>query len=373
MVAKSLFSQEPREAAEKLRKVQSGDVTYEVEDVVKQLKKKGYKFFTFENEALAARAKSQLRLKVEIESPCDVIDRFRDGLETRAGALGIPKMDYSQFLRDVSVEVAKVGVAAAVARRDLFAAQTVRAIDDLDKTLNLYAGRIREWYGSHFPELDRLVEKHESYVRLIAAIGSKESFTEENLVKEGIPKDKAKQIAEAAQRSMGAPVRVDDLEWIRNFCSLTSELYKFRDQAGEYVGKVVEEVAPNMSALIGPVLTARLISLASGLENLAKMPSSTVQVLGAEKALFRSLKTGARPPKHGIIFQYTQIHQSPRWQRGKIARALSGKLAIAARVDAFKGAYTGDRLKASLEKKIKDIQERYAKAPVREKRDRRKG
>jgi nucleolar protein 56 len=107
------------------------------------------------------------------------------------------------------------------------------------------------------------------------------------------------------------------------------------------------------------------MSIAGGLENLAKMPASTMQVLGAEKALFRSLKTGARPPKHGVIFQYASIHQSPRWQRGKIARALSGKLAIAARVDAFGGDYMGEKLAKDLEKKISEIQEKYKEPPVR--------
>jgi len=120
-----------------------------------------------------------------------------------------------------------------------------------------------------------------------------------------------------------------------------------------------------MSSLVGPMLSARLISIAGGLENLAKMPASTVQVLGAEKALFRSLKTGARPPKHGVIFQYGAIHQSPRWQRGKIARALSGKLSIAARLDYFGGEFKGEVLRGQLEKKIKEISEKYGAPPAR--------
>jgi nucleolar protein 56 len=125
----------------------------------------------------------------------------------------------------------------------------------------------------------------------------------------------------------------------------------------------MEEVAPNTRAIGGSLLGARLVALAGGLMNLAKLPASTIQVLGAEKALFRSLKTKARPPKHGIIFQHPLIHDGKRWQRGKIARALAGKLAIAARVDAFRGKYTGDELKADLEKRIAEIHERYEKPP----------
>jgi len=110
-------------------------------------------------------------------------------------------------------------------------------------------------------------------------------------------------------------------------------------------------------------LGARLIALAGGLTNLAKLPASTVQVLGAEKALFRSLRTGARPPKHGIFFQHSLIHGAKRWQRGKIARALAGKLAIAARIDAFSGKYAGETLKGDLEKRVEEIKEKYEDPP----------
>jgi nucleolar protein 56 len=125
----------------------------------------------------------------------------------------------------------------------------------------------------------------------------------------------------------------------------------------------MEEVAPNTRAIGGSLLGARLVALAGGLMNLAKLPASTIQVLGAEKALFRALKTKARPPKHGIIFQHPFIHDAKRWQRGKIARALAGKLAIAARVDAFSGKYAGDGLKFDLDKRIAEIKERYEKPP----------
>jgi len=120
------------------------------------------------------------------------------------------------------------------------------------------------------------------------------------------------------------------------------------------------------------MLTARLIALAGGLVSLAKMPASTIQVLGAEKALFRALKTGSRPPKHGIIYQDMSIHDAKRWQRGKISRALAGKVAIAARTDAFSNRYIGDVLKADLEKRVNEIKEKYAKPPPREERRRRR-
>ncbi|PIX31908.1 C/D box methylation guide ribonucleoprotein complex aNOP56 subunit, partial [Candidatus Bathyarchaeota archaeon CG_4_8_14_3_um_filter_42_8] len=136
-----------------------------------------------------------------------------------------------------------------------------------------------------------------------------------------------------------------------------------RQTLENYLDKVMEEVAPNTKAIAGSLLGARLIALAGGLTNLARRPASTVQVLGAEKALFRSLKTGTRPPKHGIIFQHTYLHEAKKWHRGKIARALAGKLAIAARVDSFGGRCMGEELKAGLEKRIEEIREKYVEPP----------
>jgi len=128
------------------------------------------------------------------------------------------------------------------------------------------------------------------------------------------------------------------------------------------------EVAPNITELVGSIMGAHLIAAMGSLGNLSKKSSGTIQVLGAEKALFRSLKTGTRPPKHGLIFQYKDIHQSPRWQRGKISRALAGKLAIAARLDAYGGVYRGDQLKAEFDKRVEEIKARYAQPPKKGKR-----
>ena len=146
------------------------------------------------------------------------------------------------------------------------------------------------------------------------------------------------------------------------------ELSKLREYLTEYVGQVMREVAPNITELVGPLLGARLLSLAGSLETLAKLPASTIQVLGAEKALFRALRTGGKPPKHGVIFQYPDIHRSPRWQRGKIARALATKLAIAARADYFTGRFIADELKKALLERIDEIKKLYARPPPRQAR-----
>jgi nucleolar protein 56 len=241
----------------------------------------------------------------------------------------------------------------------------------LDRTVNLFMGRTREWYGVHFPELDRLIEKHETYARLVSDLGYREKFKLKALEKEGIPKERAEATAKAAESSMGADVAEQDLAEIQALSRNVQSLYELRKDMENYLDRTMEEVAPNTRTIAGALLGARLIAIAGSLQNLAMKPASTIQVLGAEKALFRSLKTGARPPKHGLIFQHTLLHDAKRWQRGKIARVIAGKLAIAARIDAFGGKYVGDRLKAEVDKRIDEIREKYKEPPpLKEKKPR---
>ncbi|MCS7099686.1 MAG: C/D box methylation guide ribonucleoprotein complex aNOP56 subunit, partial [Sulfolobales archaeon] len=229
--------------------------------------------------------------------------------------------------------------------------------------INLFASRLREWYSIHFPELDDLVKEHEEYAKLVATLGLRPQFTLENLAKLGIKGGRAERIARAARDSIGAEVSELDMNKIRVFSEHILSLYEMRDNLSEYLEQVMKEVAPNTTELVGSLLGARLLSLAGSLEDLAKLPASTIQVLGAEKALFRALRTGGRPPKHGVIFQYSEIHKSPRWQRGKIARALATKLAIAARADFYTGRFIASRLKKILEDRIEEVKTLYAKPP----------
>jgi nucleolar protein 56 len=146
---------------------------------------------------------------------------------------------------------------------------------------------------------------------------------------------------------------------ISQLASFGVEILKIKDNLEKYIEESMKDVAPNLQTLVGSLLGARLISLAGNLENLAKRSSGTVQVLGAEKALFRHLRSGEDPPKHGVIFQSPLIHSAKLHQRGKIARALAGKLSIAARVDYFSGEFIGPTLVNNLEKRIVEIQEAF--------------
>lgn len=365
LIEKGLFPKNPQNAAKSIVKIESGKIVDELADLVKLLTKRGYDSFVFEDANLAKEAKEKLDIAVEVSKPSRAGDILRSNMEKFAVETGFVKSadEFSLWMHNVTMEIAKLRVKGAVEKRDLIIAQAIQTLDDLDRTVNLFMSRVREWYGIHFPELDRLLEKHETYARLILDLGSRDNFTVEELEKAEIPKSKAEQIAKAAQTSMGADLAETDLTQIQALCKNVVNLYQQRQNLESYLDTAMEEVAPNMKAIVGSLLGARLIAIAGGLTNLAKRPASTIQVLGAEKALFRSLKTGTRPPKHGIIFQHTFLHEAKKWQRGKIARALAGKLAIAARTDAFGGRHIGEALKGDLERRIEEIREKYVEPP----------
>jgi len=367
LVDKVFFPKDPRETAERLGKIEAGKVVDEIATLVERLQAKGYTTFVFESSEMARNAREKLNISVDVAKPSEAGEMLRRNLDKFAVDTGFAReaAELRQWTHRVSMEFTKMRVKRAVEKRDLVVAQVIQTIDDLDKTLNLFMSRVREWYGLYLPELDRLVEKHETYARLVANLGGRKNFTLENLEKEGLPRAKAERIAEAAGVSMGAELDEGDIDQIQPICKNTLNLYDVRQKLEGYLDSVMGDVAPNIRALAGSLLGARLIALAGGLNNMAKMPASTIQVLGAEKALFRALKTGTRPPKHGIIFQHSLIHEAKRWQRGKVARALAGKLAIAARTDAFSGKYAGDRLQVDLEKRISEIQERYEEPPLK--------
>lgn len=246
-----------------------------------------------------------------------------------------------------------------VEARDKYIAQAINSIDDINSILNLIYARLSEWYGIHFPELQDLVRDNDQYIKLVAKMEGKlrSEITLDDIA--SLSEKRQEIIQEAAMNSLGAGISQYDMSPISQLASFGVEILKIKDNLEKYIEESMKEVAPNLQALVGSLLGARLISLAGNLENLAKRSSGTVQVLGAEKALFRHLRSGEDPPKHGVIFQSPLIHSAKLHQRGKIARALAGKLSIAARVDYFSGEFIGPTLMNDLEKRIVEIQESF--------------
>jgi len=355
---------------EEALKVEQHEVPASYIRLLEKLKEKGVSKVVVETPEEAKEATAR-GFEAEVAPSNDVARYFRSRAKEFAIETGFFKeaKEYDEFLHQFMIEMTRRKLRRAAQKRDLLAAQAIRAIDDIDRTTNLFSARLREWYSLHFPELDDLVREHEDYVRIVAELGHRDNITKDVLVKLGFSEEKAEKIAEAAKKSMGADYPEFDIRPMQRLAQITLELFKLRRELADYIAQVMKEVAPNITALVGPLLGARLISLAGSLEELAFLPASTIQVLGAEKALFRALRTGGKPPKHGVIFQFPYIHRSPRWQRGKIARALAAKLAIAAKVDYFTGRFIGDKLREALMKRIEEIKRIYAKPPKRKKEE----
>jgi nucleolar protein 56 len=317
-----------------------------------------------------ARALIAEGFNVSIDPYSAVFTLFRERILDFYVRIGVFKDvdEARKYIRDVSLELSRRGLRRVATKRDLLAIQSIRAIDDIDKTINLFAARLREWYSIHFPELDQIVGDHILYAKIVNSIGDRSLMDEDSLRRIGVGESLAKRIASMSRKSIGADLSEFDLKPIQTLARIMIELSELRSYLTDYNTLVMKEVAPNVTELVGPLLGARLLSLAGSLEEFAKMPASTIQVLGAEKALFRALRTGGKPPKHGVIFQFPEIHRAPRWQRGKIARALATKLAIAARVDFFTGRFIGDKLKKMLIERIDEIKKLYQKPPPREER-----
>lgn len=356
---------DPEEAAEEMLSLEEGRVPPTLKSLLSRIDG-NLRELVVENPDLGKSIAQHFKGEVLVKPNNEIGVIFRERVLTYMSKLGIDENKYKTICYEVSLRLARRKVRRAVEKRDLFIAQAIAALDDINKTLNLFASRVREWYGLHFPELDEILDEHEDYVKVVSRIGLRSAVSKDRLLELGFDEETADRVLSAAHSSMGADMTDFDLNAIKMISDSTLQLFEIRERLEKYIDEAMMEVAPNIRGLVGPLIGARLIALAGGLAKLAAMPASTVQVLGAEKALFRALKTGGKPPKHGIIFQHPAIHKSPKWQRGKIARALAAKLAIAARIDAFTGEYKADELKEQLEQRIEEIKTLYPKPPKKQ-------
>ncbi|KAG5750053.1 hypothetical protein H9Q69_001982 [Fusarium xylarioides] len=212
--------------------------------------------------------------------------------------------------------------------------QAVKLLDDLDKELNVYAMRTKEWYGWHFPEMAKILNDNLAYARVILAVGMRTNIADSDL-SEILPEEIETLIKAAAEISMGTEITDEDLENIKLLADQVIVYSNYRTQLSSYLESRMRAIAPNLTALVGYLVGARLIAHAGSLISLAKSPGSTIQILGAEKALFRALKTKHDTPKYGLIYHSSLIGQATGRNKGKIARMLSAKAALGLRVDAL--------------------------------------
>jgi len=361
VTSKYLFYPSANTAAHSLLTVSDEKMTETLENSVKGLD--GEEIIV--EDTLFARALSKIRnlnVKVEEGGPPrwfrDIQDEFL--IEQKVVT---STEEITAFRREVSIILAKSRVSAASEEKDLLIKNAIDAVDEIDKSINVLVMRLREWYSLHHPSLNRLIDDQEIFAKILAACAGKTNINKDCLKAAALPDDVTDQILKALTGDIGADLQDSDLAVISSLAKSVSNLYQMRNELEHYISIMMGNVAPNIGALAGPMIGARLISLAGSLKELARKPSSTIQVFGAEKALFRSLKTGADPPKHGIIYRVPEVTNAPFWQRGKIARSLAGKLSIAARIDAYSDRDAGSNLREQFISRVEEIRRQNPEPP----------
>lgn len=363
MIDLKAFPEDIEGRAEILWQIKEGVIPEKIVEFLKKHLKEGVNA-VFEDKKFAERMSKRIKVNVLVERGAEPFLTFRSAIPWNLIDQGIVNdaETYIKQVKEISLSLSRKGVTKFAQQKDKAVIQVIATIDDIDKTINFFAGRLRDWYNLHFPEASDLLEDHHQFFRFISEIDSRSLISRELLEEKGFGKIAGKMLM-AAEDSIGAEFSEEDLEPLKNMAKTMLELAKRRQELAKYLEKIMSEITPNLTGLIGPLLGSRLIHLAGGLKELAFLPSTVVQVLGAEKALFRFLKTGTKPPKHGVIFQHAYVHNAPKWQRGKISRVLSGKIAIAARIDAFTGDIRYGELQRDMEERIKEIRKKYPSPP----------
>jgi nucleolar protein 56 len=326
------FPKNPEKIAEKLKSSES-EILEEEKKIEEKLKEKGFKEIVF----------SSKKPGVKSFELTEVEQFVRENLSKLAMNYNFVKdqVEFNQLLTKINIELTKTKIKKAI-EKDSFVIHTIKIIEDIDKMINILMERLREFYSLHFPEMDRFVQDHKKYAKIVEKYGSREKIEDPEL----------KQIA---QKSMGIDLNKEEIKTIQAIASEILRFFKLREDLSRQLEKTLKEVAPNFTELAGPILSAKLIAKAGGLEKLAKMPSSAIQLMGAEKSLFRFLRGKGKSPRFGLIYNHPSVLTAPEKLKGKVARILASKLSIAAKLDFYSKEYKGEKLKKDFEEKLKKV------------------
>ncbi len=345
----------------------SGILLEEYLNFVGELKNSGFDEFVFDNKELETLTSKDLNCKSSYNRQAPEFINFRINLEHKLNSIGFKKSEdeLKLIFKSISEELIKNKISEAGAQKDTIIIQIIETLDIIKKSISLFSSRLREWYGLHFPELtDKLVEDNVILAEMVAVLGNREKFTIKNLRENfDFSEERINALHQLANDSMGAKININI---IQDYANQIISLDKYRAFLENYLEDLMEVSAPNLTGIIGSLIGAKLIAKAGSLKKLAFMPASRIQLLGAEKALYRFLKSGEKRPKHGLIFQWNQIRGNKPWIRGKISRLISGKIGIAAKLDFFKGEIIADFLTKEIEQKIIEIEKKYPKPPKQE-------
>jgi len=338
----------------------------EYSNFLNELKNTGFDDFIFDNKKLKELTTQILGYTTSLEKYSLEFKNFRFNLSDQLTKIGITKTqdEILFYFKKVEEQLIKDKVSQFGSKGDVEVVQIIETLDILKKSISLFSSRLREWYGLHFPELtDKFIEENILIAKLVTILGKRDNYTYEKIDQEfSFKETRINLLQKLASSSMGADIEIGI---IKKYADEILSLDDFRQELEGQLDILMEQVAPNLFALVGGLIGAKLIAKAGSLKKLAFMPASRVQLLGAEKALYRFLKTGEKRPKHGLIFQWNQIRGSKPWNRGKISRVISGKIGISAKVDYFGGEFLADVLSLEINEKIQEIEKKYPKPPLK--------
>ncbi len=325
-------------------KIENNEILTEEIDLIRELIKNNDNIIIESNIRLSnyiSYLGTEYKDKIHIQTPNRGGNYLRSNLEDvlyKIGFFDSEELDNSKRLNNKSKlisiynKIAIFKMKESSKEEDKLVIQAINSIDEIDESISKLVERIREWNVIYFPEID-IIQNNESFINLIADNDREEIIESPTDI---ILKNNEIDIENG---SSGADIEVEDIEMINNFAKSIQSLQKTRNKTEEYIDKKMEKLAPNLRDLLGSSLAAKLIAHIGGIKNLSMYSASTIQIMGAEKALFRHLKTGERPPKHGLIFQHPQVRTNNWWIRGKIARTLALKISLAVRKDVFSGEF----------------------------------
>ena len=296
---------------------------------------------TVADQTLAHLIEQKLNIKCIAPSGQDVPEIFRlirMNLEDLLS--GVKPEDIRNVELGVSHGLATQTLKFSPSKVDSMIVHSVNLLEELDKEINNYGMRVREWYGWHFPELKNITSDNFIYAQIVLIVGFKENafpMSEEisTALSEHLTAPQIEEVSKLASRSIGTELSDQDLLCIQHLCQQVIKLIQFRNEISEYINQRMKAIAPNLSEIVGESIGARLIAHAGSLRQLAKAAGSTIQVFGAEKALFRALKEGKKTPKYGLIYHAQLVAHADQKFRGRISRGLAAKAALMARIDEF--------------------------------------
>lgn len=328
-------------------------------------------FLTKHKQVLVQDAKlcaSLVKSGVDAIFDSEHLEQFRHLRTNLASLIQLDDAHMSQMVLGLSHSLSRYKLKFSPDKVDTMIIQAIALLDDLDKELNTYSMRVKEWYGWHFPEMAKIIVDNVAFAKSVKLMGYRTSCQDTDF-SDILPEDLEAILKSASQVSMGTEISEQDLENMLYLCDQIISISEYRDQLFEYLKNRMAAIAPNLTVLVGELVGARLISHAGSLLNLAKQPASTVQILGAEKALFRALKSKHDTPKYGLIYHASLVGQAGPKNKGKLARTLATKCALAIRCDALgEGQDTtadiGIELRAKVETRLRQLEGKSFKSSV---------